>query len=165
MGTKKIDAAHFSSDTLDFIRILGKHNVRYLIVGGEAVILYGYARLTGDVDFFFDQSTENVIRLHAALSEFWDGDAPGADRPEDLQSPNLVLQYGFPPNRIDLLGGIAGISFDKAWPARNTTAIILDDGQVPVHFIGLRELLKNKRAAGRSKDLMDVEYLSENINK
>ncbi len=162
MGTKKIDAAHFSSDTLDFIRILDKHTVRYLIVGGEAVILYGYARLTGDVDFFFDQSSENVVRLHAALSEFWGGEAPGADRPEDLQSPNLVIQYGIPPNRIDLLGGIAGVRFEEAWTGRHTAAVVLggvhDD--LPVHFIGLVELLKNKRSAGRPKDLMDVEYLS-----
>lgn len=47
-------AAHFSKDIQDFIRLLNQHHVRYLIVGGEAVIYYGYARLTGDVDFFFE---------------------------------------------------------------------------------------------------------------
>jgi len=123
MGTKKIDASHFSPDTLDFLRILDKHAVTYLIVGGEA---------------------------------------PGADGAESLQSPNLVIQYGVPPNRIDLLGGIAGVGFEEAWTGRHT-AVVVPGGEhddVPVHFIGFSELLKNKRAAGRPKDLMDVEYLS-----
>jgi hypothetical protein len=68
---------YFSDDIAEFIRLLHKFGVRYVIVGGEAVIYYGYPRLTGDVDFFYGGSKENRSALYAALLEFWDGSIPG----------------------------------------------------------------------------------------
>jgi hypothetical protein len=62
---------YFSKDILDFLYLLYKHQVKYLIVGGEAVIFYGHARLTGDIDFYYDRSTENVNKLFKALNKFW----------------------------------------------------------------------------------------------
>ena len=64
-------ASHFSQDIQDFLKIIADHNVKYVMVGGEAVIYYGYARLTGDVDFYYESSKENALRLFEALNEFW----------------------------------------------------------------------------------------------
>ncbi len=84
MSPTRIDGAHFSPDTRVFIELLHRYGVRYLIVGGEAVIYYGRARLTGDVDFFFAGDAENRRRLFEALAEFWRGDVPGLEGSEDL---------------------------------------------------------------------------------
>ncbi|HMB92498.1 MAG TPA: hypothetical protein VKP65_16715, partial [Rhodothermales bacterium] len=90
MPKNRIEAAHFSPDTQDFIRLLHQHSVRYVIVGGEAVIYYGYARLTGDVDFFYDRQPDNAALLFEALLSFWDGDIPGISKPEELIEPGLI---------------------------------------------------------------------------
>ena len=82
---KIIEAAHFSPDTLEFIRLLQFHNVRYVIVGGEAVIFHGHARFTGDVDFFYSTDDQNTDRLFTALKGFWDGDIPGVRNVEDVR--------------------------------------------------------------------------------
>jgi len=66
-------ASHFSPDIQEFLRLLSTHGVRYVIVEGEAVIYYGYARLTGDVDFFYEATPENVARFYDVLNDFWGG--------------------------------------------------------------------------------------------
>ena len=68
---KQISGEGFSPDILEFLRLLEKHEVRYVIVGGEAVIFYGYPRFTGDIDFFFARDTENIERLYLCLQDFW----------------------------------------------------------------------------------------------
>lgn len=158
---RQIAASHFSADTVDFIRLLQRHGVRYLIVGGEAVIYYGYVRLTGDVDFFYDVAPENSEKLFLALSEFWDGDIPGVQTASDLRRHDQILQFGRPPNRIDLLTKISGVSFQDAWGGRERVELALDgDELLPMQYIGLKQLLANKRASGRPKDLDDVTFLS-----
>ena len=152
-------AAHFSRDTQDFLRVLSKHHVRYLIVGGEAVIYYGYARLTGDVDFFFEQSAENAQNLFAALEGFWQGDVPGIDRVDALLEPGVIVQFGVPPNRIDLISRIDGVSFKDAWANRVTTGAEIHGEQVVINFIGLDDLITNKKAINRPKDQEDLKYL------
>jgi hypothetical protein len=70
-------ASYFSKDVQEFLKLLASRQVKYLIVGGEAVIYHGYARLTGDVDFFFEPSKQNARKLYKALKEFWAGEIPG----------------------------------------------------------------------------------------
>ena len=94
MSQGTIEASHFSPDTAEFIRLLNKHGVKYVIVGGEAVIYYGFARLTGDVDFFYDSGPNNVKSLFRALTEFWDGSVPGIEKSEELMEEGLILQFG-----------------------------------------------------------------------
>src|SRR4030042_3756428 len=115
MSQTRIDASHFSPDVQEFLRLLYKHEVKYLLVGGEAVIYYGYARLTGDVDFYYKCDTENASKLFSALSEFWGGNIPETETFEELTQVGLILQFGVPPNRIDLINSIDGGEFDKAW--------------------------------------------------
>lgn len=85
--------------------------------------------------------TENLRLLFAGLESFWDGDIPGIDSPDAFAPDGMVVQFGQPPNRIDLVNSIDGVSFDEAWAGR-------------VHA-----LVKNKRASGRPKDLDDLNYL------
>jgi len=160
-----VKASYFSRDIQEFICLLYKHGVRYLIVGGEAVIYYGYARLTGDVDFFYDPARENAKRLFKALFEFWGGDIPAIKSPEELMERGIIVQFGVPPNRIDLINEIEGVSFEEAWKGR--VEEVLEGGicEGKVYFIGLQELIKNKKAAGRYKDLEDLKYLLSALKK
>ncbi len=144
MSPTRIDGTHFSPDTRVFIELLHRHGVRYLIVGGEAVIYYGHSRLTGDVDFFFAGDLENRRRLFDALAEFWEGDVPGLRGSEELAPEGIVVQFGVPPNRIDLIRSIDGVSFDEAWIAREEAVLVSADSAVPMYYIGLDELIKNK---------------------
>jgi hypothetical protein len=99
---------HFSPDVQELVGTLAKHGVRFLLVGGEAVIYHGYPRLTGDVDFWYEQTPDNMSRLFAALSEFWDGAVPRVAAVSELLQPEVVVQFGRPPHRIDLLSVIDG---------------------------------------------------------
>ncbi len=163
MAPVRVDASHFSPDTRAFLEALAARAVRYLIVGGEAVILHGHVRLTGDVDFFFARDRENLERLFSALEEFWEGDVPGVEAPEDLGPSGTVVQFGQPPNRIDLVNDIDGVTFDEAWPGRVDALIETGKGDVRLAFIGLEALVKNKRASGRPKDLDDLAYLTREL--
>ena len=151
---------HFSPDVQELIETLGRHGVRFQLVGGEAVIYHGYPRLTGDIDLWYEQTADNVARLFAALREFWGGSIPGVETKGELLEPKVVVQFGRPPHRVDLISAIDGVTFEEAWPHRVDESLDLADGRrIPLPVIGLSELLRNKRASGRHKDLDDVEHL------
>ncbi len=150
---------YFSPDIIEFIELLHNNQVRYLIVGGEAVIYYGYARLTGDIGFYYDTSQQNVDRLYKALMQFWDNNIPGIRKKEELAKAGYVIQFGITPNRIDLLNSVDGIIFNEAWEERKTEKIEVNKTEIPVYFIGLRHLILNKQESGRHKDLEDLKYL------
>jgi len=154
-----VKASYFSPDIKDFIFLLDKYKVKYLIVGGEAVIYYGHTRLTGDVDFFFNVVPENIKRLYDALKEFWQGDIPGVDSIEDLKKPALIIQFGVPPNRIDLMNFIDNVSFSEAWKNKVTDKLRIYKKNVTIYFIGLDELIKNKETINRPRDIEDLKYL------
>jgi len=156
-----VSTAPFDQDILDFLALLRTHRVRYLIVGGEAVIQYGHARLTGDTDILFGTDAPNTTRLYRALQEFWGGTVPGIENPDALRPKGMVFQFGRPPNRLDLLNRVDGVGFAAAWKGRKTKRFMHRGEPLTVHFIGLDELIRNKRAAGRDKDLDDLRYLVE----
>ncbi|HUS35940.1 MAG TPA: nucleotidyltransferase [Verrucomicrobiae bacterium] len=153
-----INAGHFSPDTLEFIRLLQKHDVRYVIVGGEAVIFRGHARFTGHVDFFYATDQDNAEHLFAALKEFWQGNIPEIDAAVELESPGYVIQFGRPPNRIDLLTSVDGLTFQEAWQTRLDIEIVGAD-ELRTSLLSLEKLIQNKRAAARPKDLDDLAFL------
>ena len=165
MPSRTIKGAGFSPDILIFLRLLAQHRVRYLVVGGEAVIFHGYPRVTGDVDFFYENTPANTTRLFAALLDFWDGRIPGIAAPEELREPGIVIQFGRPPHRIDLMNRIDGVNFSEAWSTRILVGLATRSGRVPARYIDLRLLLKNKRAAGRPKDLDDVRFLKPKASR
>jgi hypothetical protein len=155
----RIAGAHFSPDTSAFLGLLAKHAVRYLIVDGEAVIFHGYARLTGDADFFYDREPANADRLFRALREFWDGPIPGVQTAAELTDPGVIIQFGVPPNRIDLINDVDGVSFGAAWESRVEAILVMATTETPIHYMSLDDLIRNKQIVGRPKDLDDLTYL------
>ena len=145
--------AKLQTDLKEFIELLNSHSVEYLLVGGHAVAFHGHPRYTGDIDFFIRRSEANVQRLIAVLSAFGFGSLGITDR--DLLEPKQILQLGQPPNRIEILNSISGVDFDVAWESRIQAS--MDDQAV--FIIGWNELLQNKKAAGRPKDLADLAKL------
>ena len=134
---------------------LNDAGAEYLVVGAYALATYGPARATGDIDIWVRPTKDNADRVWRAIERF------GAPRrnlqPEDLHTPDVVFQIGVPPNRIDILTSISGVEFAEAWQHRSQTIV---DG-LPVSVLGRGQLLKNKRATGRPKDLADAAWLEE----
>jgi hypothetical protein len=159
MPSRKIAASHFSKDIRDFLTCLGRHSVDFMIVGGEAVIFHGYPRVTGDVDILYRLTPDNTRRLYAALKDFWGGGVPGIKSSSSLNRDGMIVQFGVPPNRIDLINRMDGVSFEEASDGALTVVL---EGMAPpavCRFIGIDELIRNKIAAGRPKDLDDVRFL------
>ena len=154
-------SSYFSKDIQEFITLLSKYQVHYLIVGGEAVIYHGHIRFTGDVDFFYNDSKENISKLYHALNDFWKGNIPEVNSPDDLAG---IIMFGRPPNRMDLIDSISGVSFKDAWENRINEEIEIKGSRYPLYFIGLEFLIKNKKAVNRPKDLEDIKYLSQKLN-
>jgi hypothetical protein len=142
-------------DQKDLLRALNAHKVDYLVVGGHAAIAYGNARFTGDIDIWIRRSKENSIAVFRALVEFG---APLADiKPEDFNtSPTDYFQFGVVPDRIDILQGIEGVEFDDAWSRR--VEMTVEDG-LTAPYLSLEDLLHNKKAVGRPKDIADIHDL------
>ncbi len=134
----------------EFVRLLDVHEVKYMVVGGAAVNVLGFVRMTEDLNFWLERSEGNADKALAAIAEFGFEGEFGKD---DLLDPKAVLMLGRPPNRIDLLTWISGREFAECYERR--TYETLDGLRVPM--IALQDLLINKKASGRAKDLADVE--------
>ena len=159
----RILTAAFSEDIVEFLRLLARHRVRYLIVGGEAVIYHGYPRVTGDVDFFYENSAQNTHRLFNVLLAFWNGRIPGIKLPQELREKGVIFQFGRPPHRIDLMNQIDAVKFKEAWPTRIRVRLKTTSRLVSASYINLEPLLKNKRGLGRAKDLDDARFLAAKV--
>jgi hypothetical protein len=155
------DQPYFSADITEFLFLLAKHHVRYLIVGGEAVVYYGYARLTGDIDLLYERTDTNATLLYDALIEFWEGVIPGIHSEKELRSEGMVFQFGIPPNRIDLVNSIDGVEFAAAWGNRKLETLSRGKKKFPIYYVGLSELIKNKKAVNRDKDKDDLRFLTK----
>ncbi|MER3498287.1 MAG: hypothetical protein C4308_06420 [Chitinophagaceae bacterium] len=143
----------FSKDFVEFIGLLNKNDVQYLIVGGYAVGLHGYPRYTGDLDIWILPQQENATKVLAALRDFGFGSLNISL--EDLTKENNVIQLGYPPFRIDLMTSIDGVNFSDCYTNRKEIVI---EG-LTVNFIGYDDLIKNKKASGRHQDLGDIDNL------
>lgn len=142
-----------SSDLCEFTRLLNTESVRYVIVGAWALAFHGRPRYTGDLDIFVARDPENAAKLMKVLEAFGFGGA-GIER-EDFVQENCVIQLGRVPNRIDILTGISGVTFEEAWGSREKG----DISGVEVYIISRELLIKNKRAANRDKDHGDIRLL------
>lgn len=145
-----------SPDFKELLSILEKHEVRYLVIGGYAVMLYSEPRWTKDLDIWIALDFKNAKLIYAALKEFG---APltGLDE-SDFSEPGYFYQMGNPPLRVDVMMDIPGVDFESAWERRNT--IQMDDRKV--HFIAKEDLIDAKLASGRDQDLRDVESIKRN---
>ena len=143
-----------NEDFLAFIELLEAKNVEYLIVGGYAVGLHGFPRYTGDIDFFVAVSDRNARLLIEVFEEFGFGDIGLCVT--DFLEPDFVIEIGREPRKIQVLTGIDGVEFAECQVDR----VEIDYGGRTMKFIGLPQLLKNKRSSGRRKDLIDLDALS-----
>jgi hypothetical protein len=143
-------------DQRDLLRVFNERKVKYLVVGGYAVSHYTEPRVTKDVDVFIDTSDENVALVYAALAAF--GAPLAGMTPKDFQDPAFGFQIGQPPSRIDILQELTAVDFDSAWKAGEDAMIDVD---IPVRYISVLDLIKNKLALGRHRDLADVEAIRE----
>ena len=131
--------------------------VEYLVVGAYAVAAHGNPRATGDIDIWIRPTRENAERVLRALRAFG---APLFDLSiDDLVNEQTVFQLGVAPMRIDILCGIDGVSFDEAWPRRVSAAL----GSSTEPVLSLTDLARNKRAAGRPKDLADPAWIEAEL--
>lgn len=142
-------------DFLEFIQLLNDREVEYLIVGGYAVAIHGYVRYTGDIDFFVALNVANAQKLVAVFREFG-FEAPELDSNLFLD-PGTIVRIGSEPMRLEVLNQIDGVDFAECY---NNRQIISANG-ININFIGLRELIKNKKATQRSKDKVDAEELEK----
>jgi hypothetical protein len=138
---------------LNLIRLLNEESVEYVVLGGHAVIAHGYLRTTGDIDIFVGPTDQNAGRILRALERF--GYTNGEfERNDFTQVPNF-LSFSRYNGWIDLLTFTVGVTFDECYKNR----VILDTEGVPVNFISLSDLIRNKQATGRPQDLRDLENL------
>ena len=142
-------------DFVEMLSALSAAGADYIVVGAHALAAHGVPRATGDLDLWVRPTPENAARVLTALRAFG---APLQDlSAADLTSSETVFQIGVPPNRIDLLTSITGVSFDEAWPHRQGVPI----GALTVPVLGREDLVRNKRALGRPRDLVDLASLED----
>ena len=144
-----------SNDLREFIELLNSLKVEFVIVGAHALAWHGLPRYTKDVDFLINTSPENAQTMANLIDAFGFGSTGlGAD---DFQITDQVIQRGMDPNRIDILTGISGVTWEEAWASKVSAEL---DG-LPVWYLGKDAYIKNKLASGRPQDIADVARLRE----
>ena len=142
-------------DFEDFVFLLSKYNVEYMIVGGYALAFHGKPRHTGDLDIWINISDSNAEKMLKVIREF--GMASLGMEKEDFLQKGIITQIGYPPLRIDILNEIDGVNFKDAYANK----MIIDIEELSVNYIGLDDLIKNKKASGRHRDISDVTELNK----
>ena len=141
-------------DFAEMLDALSAAGAEFLVVSAHALAAHGTPRATGDLDIWVRPTRENALRVWAALEQFG---APLSDLTiDDLSTPDVVFQIGLAPSRIDILTALTGLEFEPAWEDR--TIIPVEGRMLP--FISRDDLIRNKRALGRPRDLADVDALT-----
>jgi hypothetical protein len=140
-------------DFKEFLLLLNQHKVKYLVIGGYAVVYYGYVRFTGDVDIWIEASEDNAKNLIEAIDAY--GFEVEELKSRDFEKDIIMFSMGADLLKIEITNRISGIVFNDCYPRRRETEL---EG-VPISFIGLDDLKKNKKWSGRLKDLNDLENL------
>jgi hypothetical protein len=142
-----------SPDFRELLSILAKYKVRYLVVGGYAVMKYTEPRFTKDLDLWIATDPGNAEAVFAALREFG---APLKElTPADFTQEGYFYQMGNPPFRLDIMMSLPGVTFETAWANREEAHV----EELVVPFISKVDLIKTKEASARDQDLIDVKKL------
>jgi len=148
-----------NSDFRELLNLFGKHEVRFLVVGGYAVMKYSEPRFTKDLDLWIATDPKNANAVYAALKEFG---APLENlTADDFSQQDYFYQMGRAPLRVDVMMSIPGVKFEDAWGSREL--VVLDDLQIP--FISRSDLMMAKKAGGRPQDKLDLIKLKETEKK
>ena len=143
----------FHKDYKEFIELLIEKKVKYLVVGGHSVIANGYIRSTNDLDIWFRPDENNVNLILRCLNDFGVGSLGISSK--ELLLKGKIVQIGVAPVRIDLVNEIDGVEFDECYANRFEKEVY----GMKVNFLNHDDLITNKRASGRNKDLNDIENL------
>jgi hypothetical protein len=146
----------------DFAEILSEltaAGVEFIVVGAFAVAAHGNPRATDDIDIWVRPTRENAAKVLQALRAF--GAPLFGLTLDDLTDEQTVFQIGVAPVRVDILAGIDGVTFDEAWPRR--VSAMLGSSSAPV--LSLVDLASYKRAAGRPKDLADLAWIEQELER
>jgi len=125
------------------------------VVGGYAVSIHGYPRYTGDLDIWVNPTLKNSVKVLDCLNEF--GFSSLELTENDFIKEYGIIQLGYPPVRIDIMNTLDGVTFDDCF--KNKSIIEIDS--LPVNFISLNDLIKNKKATARPRDIDDIENLTK----
>lgn len=145
-----------SDDMRDLLRAFHECGVEYLLVGGYAFGVHAQPRATKDLDLFIRSDVRNSEAVFRALCKF--GAPLHGFTVKDFRDPKKLLQIGVPPNRIDILQRIDGVTFDEAWKDHVDARI---DNGTRIYVISREKLIQNKLASGREQDLLDVKQLQK----
>lgn len=138
--------------------IFFKFKVKYIVIGGFAVNLYGYTRNTADLDIYIDDSIQNRKNLREAFIEIGIGDFEALETMQFVAGwTEFNLDYGM---RLDLMTNIKGLE-DKPFDELLNVATIVFLNEIPVYFIDFKNLIISKKAANRLKDILDIEELNK----
>lgn len=146
-------ATRINSDFKELVGVFSSERVRYLVVGGHAVIEHTEPRYTKDLDLWVEPTEENAQRVYRALARY--GAPLSGITAKDFTNERLVFQMGLEPVRIDVLMSLEGVAFDDAWRARKRVRW----GRVAVNVLSVEHLIVNKQRVGRPQDLLDVASL------
>jgi predicted nucleotidyltransferase len=149
----------FDPNFLEFIDCLNKREAKYVLVGGLAAVIHGVNRVTGDMDIFIEASKPNASVVLAAIDDFGFGSIGFTE--DDLLNPEMVVQMGRVPLRIDILSELPGINFKEVFDR----AIEFKTDGVTMKVIHVNDLIANKESVGREKDIMDVKALKKKYKK
>lgn len=149
-----------AEDFEDFIRLLNRHQVAYMVVGGYALAFHGTPRHTGDLDIWIAISETNAEKMVMVVKDFGLGSLEF--KKSDFLKEGFVSQIGYPPLRIDILNSIDGIEFTQAFPNKQTVQL---ESDLSVDYIGLGDLIRNKQSTGRTRDLSDVKELQAKVKE
>ncbi len=144
-----------NSDFNDLLSVFNANNVKYLIIGGYALIQYSEPRFTKDLDLLIGTDFRNASAVYKALSEF--GAPLSGLTEDDFAEEGYFYQMGVPPVRVDVFMGVPGLEFEAAWERR----VEIDFDGLLVPYISREDLIAAKLASGRPQDLIDVQNLSD----
>ena len=150
-----MNLAKAEKDFVEFIELLNKHNVKYLIVGAYALALYAKPRNTGDLDIFISSSDNNAASMVKVLKEF--GFESAEINKKDFLTRGRIIQLGVSPVRIDIMNTIDGVKFNEAYKQ----VVKVRFGNSMANFISKEHLIKNKLSSKRKKDQADLEDLQQ----
>ena len=151
----EVNIMEAQQDFKELLAFLNEHKVEYVIVGGYALAFHGAPRYTGDIDILVKSDKQNGERIVAALDAFGFG---GLElTAADFEKPNIVVQLGVTPVRVDIITSLTGVSWEQTYFNR----VKGNYGDVPTSYIGREQLIANKKAVGRKRDLADLEALGE----
>ena len=156
MPGHSVGSRFVNQDFREFLAALSAEEVEFLVVGAYALAVHGLPRATGDLDVWVRPTSDNARRVWQSLMRF--GAPLTSVNLKDFEESDIVFRMGIPPNQIDVLTSISGVTFEDAWPNR----IALDIEGTKLFVIGRGDQIRNKRSTGRPKDELDADWLEKN---